>query len=154
MKNSKGTIKLLIIVGSFIFLLAIIIVFVNKSDKVTLSAKEIEKYKIYELSISEHTTMSDIMPYCFEVGKEDINGIEYRMFSSDDLTKYLVNCMDIDEIIQTKNIIYINYTTLDENRVFLTYDEKGLFGLDVYNKKKNTFVSIRDGIGIRYNNFS
>ena len=157
-KNKK--IYAMLALGTGIILIFTVLFFKYTTGKFVLSEKEMEKYYKYELTIVEHTTLEDILPFCTEVKKESLKDLELTVLTSDKLIYFLVECEKIEEIailkdkgIPASEVCAITYMAHDGSLVYLEYNKEGLLRLSVFNERKNTYVVIEDGVGTLQRNF-
>ena len=159
-KEKNRKIYSILALATGLILIFTVLLFKYTTGEFVLSEKEMEKYYKYELSILEHTTLEDILPFCTEVKKENLKDMELTVLTSNKLINFLGECEKIEEIAILKDkgspaseVCAITYIAHDGSLVYLEYNKEGLLRLSVFNERKNTYVVIEDGAGTLQRNF-
>lgn len=144
----------MVVIAIIVFFLAFIFIFIMKRPReVKLTEAQIHEYNNYKISINENTTRGDIIALCEEIERGNIGENKYVKYSSEQIEPYLNNFKEMIEICEINEILFVEYKTTDNLRVYLGYMDDGFHSIDIGDLKKDTFVSINNDGGKLYKNF-
>lgn len=94
-----------------------------------------------------------VISFAEEINREEVAGVQCTEYACDNYRNFIPNCKKLREISGIGDLAYVSYIAEDGNEVTVSYSEKGMNDICVYNPVEDTAYFISDGEKSKYENF-
>lgn len=135
--------------------------YIDITEALSLSSAEINKYRQYTVTLPQslssgtpqNLSANDILSISTLTITEKIGNANISLFTSSQLPAYLYKCSEVVEIMETEDIVYITYQTINDETVYLTFSNNGLVDQVIYDAADDTAYILSDECSTKIVNF-